>query len=336
MDTFTSFLKCIFVLLGLFTVSLSVNAHNKVVVIPLSGDTAERPEKVIVVSKSNGDFTDPVAAMNSIDDSSPSNRYLVFIAPGTYTLTSTLVMKPYVDVVGSGQNLTTLVGSSSTSAVGSSSTVVAGADHAQLKELRIENVGGGSHSIGVSNSGSSPFISNVEVFVTGASTVNYGILNTNGALPKVFDSSVTAKSPSTAGSVVVALACFSAGGSHQNVRLKADGADSNLFPKAAKAFAVEMENCNSTYIESASITALDGSQTHAIYATGATSLSVHFARSLFAAGTVVRAEDSANVQISHSHWTELGVSAVDLADISCALSTYAGTLILDENCELTP
>lgn len=80
----------------------------QVVVIPLFGDDIKPLKNIITVAKQNGDFTDPIAAVNSITDASGSNQYLVVIAPGTYHLTSTLVMKEYVDVAGSGQNITWL------------------------------------------------------------------------------------------------------------------------------------------------------------------------------------------------------------------------------------
>ena len=60
--------------LTLFTaVSMNGTAHaqNKVVVIPMAGD-AEPLQNIITVSAQNGDFTSPIAAMNSINDASSS------------------------------------------------------------------------------------------------------------------------------------------------------------------------------------------------------------------------------------------------------------------------
>jgi hypothetical protein len=75
---------------------LTVFAQDDLMMI--SGVSGNRPLKnVITVAKANGKFKDPVAAVNSIIDASVSNPYLVVIGPGVYTITQTLVMKPYVD-----------------------------------------------------------------------------------------------------------------------------------------------------------------------------------------------------------------------------------------------
>lgn len=63
---------------------------------------------VIVVAKSGGDFTDPVAAMESINDASPSNPYLIKIMPGVYELASTIYVRANVDIEGSGEKSTIL------------------------------------------------------------------------------------------------------------------------------------------------------------------------------------------------------------------------------------
>ena len=85
-------------------------AGNLSAVIPFVG--ADKPVKnVITVAKENGDFSDPVAAMNSITDSSDANPYVLVIGPGVYTLTQQLIIQPSVEVIGSGIDITILQGS---------------------------------------------------------------------------------------------------------------------------------------------------------------------------------------------------------------------------------
>ena len=140
------FLLC----LVLSCLPLSAQAADKVVVIPLFGH--DKPLKnIITVAKANSMFTDPVAAVNSITDASENNPYLVVIGPGVYTLTHTLVMKPWVDITGSGENVTRLVGAISGDNEDESSSIVQGASKVVISDLTINNTGGGMFSLGIYN-----------------------------------------------------------------------------------------------------------------------------------------------------------------------------------------
>ncbi len=77
-----------------------------------SGVFRKKYSNVVVVAKSGGDFTDPIAAVNSITDASASNPYLVKVMPGVYDLgTASLQMKSYVDLEGSGPDNTVITSS---------------------------------------------------------------------------------------------------------------------------------------------------------------------------------------------------------------------------------
>ena len=98
-----SFKHCTAVLVSILFLSQAVAAEK--VVIPL--DSAKKKlVHIVTVPVGDGDFTDPVAAVDSITDASAAKPYLVMIGPGVYTLTRTLVMKPFVTITGSGQDYT--------------------------------------------------------------------------------------------------------------------------------------------------------------------------------------------------------------------------------------
>lgn len=60
---------------------------------------------VITVAKRGGNFSSIGAALAYITDNSEMNPYVVSVAPGVY-VEDTLVMKPYVDVIGQDRNVT--------------------------------------------------------------------------------------------------------------------------------------------------------------------------------------------------------------------------------------
>lgn len=102
--------------------------------------------------------TNPVAsgtalrtAMDGISDAGGSNPSLLKIEPGIYDLgTDTLIMKPYVDVEGSGQGVTVLIASGSYG--------VNGAEHSELRNLSVESTGANPLQIAVQVVGTNGFV----------------------------------------------------------------------------------------------------------------------------------------------------------------------------------
>ncbi|NND76523.1 MAG: hypothetical protein HKN44_16125, partial [Ilumatobacter sp.] len=100
-------------------------------------------ENVIVVAKSGGDFTAVSAAVDAIGTdpdypaASSTQRYLVWVAPGLYD-DEHVVMKPFVDIEGSGQGVTVLRSIGGDTWIGASSATVVGADDAELRDLTVE------------------------------------------------------------------------------------------------------------------------------------------------------------------------------------------------------
>lgn len=183
MKSSTWMTKGIVVLIGALFVLAPVTAFaaNKVVVIPLfdgacASGTCKPLKNIVTVAKAGGMYTDPVAAVNSITDANESNPYLVVIGPGVYTITSTLQMKQWVDIAGSGENVTGIRGAISTGNTDASSAILSGSNHATLSSLTIENTGGSTHSIALYNNSASPTVSNVTASASGA-TFNYGVYN---------------------------------------------------------------------------------------------------------------------------------------------------------------
>lgn len=143
-----------------------------------------RLNNVVTVSETGGDFTNPVTAVESIIDSSETNPYLILIGPGVYTLTETLIMKPYVSIAGSGQKITKLIASISTSETNATAAVISGAENTSISNLTVENSGGSNIVIGIFNNNCSPYIHNVTVSAS-EGIYNYAIYNTNKSYPVI-------------------------------------------------------------------------------------------------------------------------------------------------------
>ena len=169
-----NFIQFIVLLVGFLFLSNGL-AADKVVVIPLN--SAKKLNNVVTVSAKGGDFSDPVAAVESITEANESNPYLLLIGPGVYTLTQPLDMKPFVFIAGSGQDVTILTGAISTD-LQATSYIVRGADYTTLSDLTIENTGGSNYSTALYNNSSSPFIQNVTATASGG-TFNIGVYNNN-------------------------------------------------------------------------------------------------------------------------------------------------------------
>lgn len=113
---------------------------------------------VVLVAKSGGHFTSIQSALDSIVSASPVTPYLVLVGPGIYQ--EQVVMKPYVDIQGSGQGVTTI----SWAGGDLSQQTLFGASNAELRHLTVRNTGGGADNPwAILNQGASPTITHVTV-----------------------------------------------------------------------------------------------------------------------------------------------------------------------------
>jgi len=140
--------------------------------------------KVAVVAQTGGDYGDPIAAMNDLatwcGTPAATNPCLVKIMPGVYNVgNDRVVMINYVDIEGSGENVTKILGS--TNILGGNIGLVEGASNAELRNLTVENSGGYWVPKAICNTNASPKLTNITVISAGAPTGNYGIENRNSS-----------------------------------------------------------------------------------------------------------------------------------------------------------
>jgi pectin methylesterase-like acyl-CoA thioesterase len=98
--------------------------------------------QIITVSKKGGDFTSINSAITSITDASSTKPYTIFIGPGTF-IESTITMKQFVSLKGSGDQITTIQTDSS------NNTIIVGKPNCAIEDLQITGAFG-DNGIGIS------------------------------------------------------------------------------------------------------------------------------------------------------------------------------------------
>lgn len=135
-------------------------------------DNAASYQNVIVVAKSGGNYTTISDALSNISGNNATNRYLIWVAPGTYT--ETVTMKEYVDIEGAGEIATKITYTGSAS---SYTGTVVGATNAELRFLTVESTGGNTFASAISNGSASPRLTHLTATASGGTFRNYGVFN---------------------------------------------------------------------------------------------------------------------------------------------------------------
>ena len=154
----------------------------------IPGNCVNQSGNVVYVAKTGAAFTSIQTALDFITDNSTTNRYVVKIGPGTYS--ERVTMKPFIDIEGSGEDVTkiTAIGAP----INNPSATVFGASNAELRSLTVENTGGGLYTAtGIDATSVSPNLLHVTISVSGASNVTEGISGNNMGSPSWNDVAIT-------------------------------------------------------------------------------------------------------------------------------------------------
>lgn len=151
-----------------------------------------RAKRTVIVSpaaSTGASGTALLVALAAITDASSSNPYVLKIEPGIYDLgTSHLIMKDYVDVEGSGEQVTTVQGTGGASA--NTGTIV-GASNAEVRGVTVKSSGGAA-AVAIYTDGATLRLNNVTAIASGASSQNFAIVYKNASVAEVTNSSADA------------------------------------------------------------------------------------------------------------------------------------------------
>jgi hypothetical protein len=136
-----------------------------------------------------------LSAMNTISNASPSaaNPWLLKLEPGNYDMgSSALILKPYVDLEGSGEDTTLISSTVASSSFPPAQGTLVMASNTEARFVKITNSGTGTYStaILVGSSVSKARVTHVTTVVAGSGW-SYGLINDNGKF-SVQESSLSA------------------------------------------------------------------------------------------------------------------------------------------------
>lgn len=189
--------------------SLTFSAQLPIVVcmlvLLLGVNTAEAQIRTVLVSPVPGD---PVAsgtalrnALAGVSSPSATNRWLLKIEPGIYDVGATsLVMRPYVDIEGSGIESTVIRGSGNSDPWAFPNATLQGADNTELRFLTVQATGPTSTSSAMAmyNESASPRLYRVK-FVASQGQSLWGVRNIDAA-PLIEECEVSVAATATGGS----------------------------------------------------------------------------------------------------------------------------------------
>lgn len=146
-----------------------------------AGNFMQHAQNVLVVATSGGDYTSVQAAVDAITTASASNPWLVVVAPGVYT--GTVVMKPYVNLCGSGQETTILTSAASNASTPPTTATLTLAANSTVRDLTVENTGSSALNVAIlatSASAGAP-VTNVRAHASGAASGDNAAIYHGGA-----------------------------------------------------------------------------------------------------------------------------------------------------------
>jgi hypothetical protein len=185
-------------LLGFFTfAAAAANADPHAPEVPEAVPVVG-PKNVITVATSGGQFTSVAAALASITNASISNRYLIKVGPGTFV--GRVVMKPYVDLEGSGTQLTILSAPGGNNV--DSGAVLKAASNSEIRFLWVRSGSGGTTACGIFST-TGIVLTHVLVSAATGTQSTYGVYGF-GAYVFINDSEITVNGGNTVGTALYA------------------------------------------------------------------------------------------------------------------------------------
>lgn len=156
------------------------------------------PARIVwVATDGTGDFSLLSEALAAITDNAADNRYLVRIAPGTYTETSMVTTKPYVDIQGSGLGSTVITCACGDASDFEQAATLTAEHDIEIRDLVVVNTSTLAFGVAIVTKTGAPFFSRVVAQVQNA-TNGTAIYNVSGSKARFHDGAAVALGGATA------------------------------------------------------------------------------------------------------------------------------------------
>jgi len=154
----------------------------------LGNCAADHPAKMATVAVNGGNYNSPLAAVSDLGNwcgvPSAANPCLIKVFPGLYDLgnTTLTLQYDYLDMAGSGSNVTTIRGQQSTA-------IVSVTGNAHIHDIAVENNSGAGYSATMKIDGASPQLAHVVLKSdSGTENISQALKVINGGHPQVNNS----------------------------------------------------------------------------------------------------------------------------------------------------
>lgn len=174
-----------------------INSNFEILKDLIQNHSNQTPENILYVSKSGTSFNSIEQALDSINDASDSNPYLIYVGPGTYIISEPIILKPHVTVKGSGQDVTRIIGNF-ISTDESTSTAVTLVSNSNILDVHVENQATGTDQTFASAlfaDGNNIKVRNVSASASGEFAA-CAVLGNTGSELKIFHSALMGSSSS--------------------------------------------------------------------------------------------------------------------------------------------
>lgn len=170
----------LYVSIAFWAFGVTAHAHNNVVVVPLlSSENSQDIKNIVTVAKQGAEYSSIPDALESINDATPDNHFIIYIGPGLFEISSNIEIPDNTSIIGSGVGITKLSRNRNFS---SSAPFITMGENSTISSFDLSIFGGPSETLtAIKSTTGESTVSNLKIHIEGGSIVT-GISLENSTL----------------------------------------------------------------------------------------------------------------------------------------------------------